>query len=83
MAALRDIGRVGDDDERLVVAPVEVGDQVHDLFGILGIEIACGLVAPDDRRLVDERTSDRDTLTLPAGELRGPVLRPFAEVHRV
>ena len=50
---------------------VDLAEQVHDLEGEIGIEIARRLVREDERRLVDERPRDRDALLLAARQLDG------------
>ena len=74
---------MGDDDEGLLVLAVELLDEVHDGVGVFGIEIAGGLVAPDDGGLIDEGAGDGDALALAAGELGGLVLGPVAQLHEV
>ena len=44
-----------------------------------GVERTRGLVGEDDRRLGHEGTGHGDALLLAAGELSGPVRRPFGE----
>ena len=46
------------------------------------VEIAGGLVGEHQRRLVGERTGDRDTLLLAAGQLRRAVVEPRAKPER-
>jgi hypothetical protein len=57
---------VGHQHEGLVVLLVEVAEEVHDLVGVGAVQVAGGLVAPDDGRLVDQRASDGDALALSA-----------------
>jgi hypothetical protein len=63
-AADRDV--VGDDQERQAALQVEAAHELDDLLGLLAVEVAGRLVGPDDRRIVDERARDRDTLALAA-----------------
>jgi hypothetical protein len=48
----------------------------------LRVEVARRLVGEQQRRLVDERPRDRDTLLLAAGELIRMMLGPIGEAHR-
>ena len=60
-----------------MVVPVAVDpvEQPHDVEADRGVEVAGGLVAEQDRRLVDERAGDRHALLLTAGQLvRQPLL---------
>jgi hypothetical protein len=52
-------------------AAVETSHERGDLLGALAVEVAGGLVCPDDRGIVHQRTRDRDPLTFAAGELVG------------
>ncbi len=54
VAGVTDPGIVGNQDERLAVALVQLAHERHDLVGVLAIEIAGWLVTPDDCGLVDE-----------------------------
>ena len=53
---------------------VEPAHELDDLGGVLAVEIARGLVRPDDGGVVDERPRDRDALPLAARELVGDVV---------
>ena len=70
-----------------LLGAVELGEQVHDLHGGLGVEGAGGLVGQQDARLRDERPRDGHTLLLTArqlvGVVRGPVRQTemLQEVH--
>ena len=72
---------VRDDHERLQVRLVQLLNQVHDLAGVDAVQVAGRFVAPDDRRLVDQRPGDRHPLPLPARQLRRPVPRPVRQPH--
>ena len=69
--ALAHPGIVGDDDEGLVVLPVELHQEVHDIIGGLGIQIAGGLVGPHDGRTVHQAPGDGHPLLLATAELGG------------
>src|SRR4030095_2244362 len=65
---------VGEYQERQYPLAVQMPHQIRDLGGVLAVEIAGGLVGPDDGRVVDERPRDRRPAALPPGErLRGQV----------
>src|ERR1019366_6752968 len=49
---------------------VQFLENVHDLDRGATVEITCGLVRQQDRRLVDQRTGDRHSLLLTTGQLR-------------
>ena len=50
---------------------IQRGEQLHDLLGLAGMQIAGGFVGQQQRRLVDDRPGNADQLLLPAGELIG------------
>src|SRR5258707_214820 len=52
-------------------AHVDAVEELHDPDRGVGVEVAGRLVADEKRRMVDERTRDRDALLLAAGHLVG------------
>src|ERR687897_2906255 len=60
---------VSDDEKGQPALDVEPPHQLDDLLGVLAVEVAGGLVGPDDRGVVDERAGDRHALALAAREL--------------
>src|SRR5215211_4821613 len=62
------------------VDPVE---ELHDPDGRVGVEVPRGLVADEERRVVDERARDRDALLLSARELVGVRVRLVREADHV
>src|SRR5438105_5063114 len=76
----RDVVLVGHHHDRLPLT-VQVPKDRHDLGAGGGIEVARGLVRPQNRRVVHERPRDRHALALPARELVVPVLQTVAEPH--
>jgi hypothetical protein len=64
---LGDFAGVGDQDEGLAVVVVEAIDELHDLFGRVGVEVACWLVGEDDGWFGRQGTGDRYALLLAAG----------------
>src|SRR4030095_13842142 len=74
---------VGDHHDRLAVLLVERLQQIENLVAGLTIEVACRLVAEQQRRVGDNGACDADPLLLAAGELTrivvhslGPSPRP-------
>src|SRR5713226_6285172 len=47
------------------------------------VEISSGFVSKENRRIDRQRTSDRDALSLPAGELVRQVLQPMTELNEI
>ena len=72
-------GVVGYDDEGLLVLAVELQQEVEDLLGGIGVEVASGFVGPDYRRVTRERAGYGHPLLLAAGELVGTVVGPISQ----
>jgi hypothetical protein len=71
---------VGDDDRR--DPPLAGGkDHAHHGFAVCRVERSGRLVGEEEAALTDHRASDRDPLTLTAGELIGIVLGPICEAQ--
>src|SRR5713101_785262 len=49
---------------------VQVAQELHDRFAVLGVQVSRGLVSHQDERIADQRAGHSDTLLLTAGELR-------------
>src|SRR5436190_8719464 len=81
MRALGDVGLVGDEDDRVPLF-VKLFKEMHDLDAGLGIEGTRRLVREKDRGMIDQCSSDSDTLSLPAGEFVGPVRDTVAKLDR-
>src|SRR6195952_1166409 len=62
---------------------VDAVEQLHDADRRVGVEVARGLVADQERRVVDERPRDRDALLLPAGELVREAVELVAEADEL
>ena len=60
---------VGDVDDGRLEALVEAGDLGAGLDAQLGVEVRERFVHQEDRRLADDRPTERDALALPAGQL--------------
>jgi len=76
--ALGDVGFVGEQDDR-AAGGVQLVEQLQDIGGRAGVQVAGGLVGQDERRVRDQGSSDRDALLLAAGEFVRPVLDTVAE----
>ena len=70
------------EDDR-VAAAVQIVHQGEDLLARLRVQVSRRLVGEQDRRLVHERTRDRDALALAARHLVRPVMHAGAQAHRV
>src|SRR4029450_11252835 len=66
-------GRVGGDQHDGLAVLVQLVQQVDDLGGHLGVEVAGRLIGPHDRRPRRQRPGHRDPLLLPPGPLVWPV----------
>src|SRR6266480_878587 len=73
------MGHVDERDAHFLLDPFEL--QLH-LLAQLEIECPERLVEQQDLRTVDQRTSERDPLLLPAGHLRGLAFLEALEVHQ-
>jgi hypothetical protein len=67
--------------DRLPVIAVEGLEQVENLIARLAIEIACRLVAQQERGIGDDGAGDADTLFLPARQLPRVVVGSLREAH--
>ncbi len=74
-----DLGIVGDEDKRRASRAVDLQQQVDDVVSGRAVEIACRFVRQENRRVVGERSGDRDALLLAAGELRRVVMAAARE----
>src|ERR671933_3043144 len=69
------------DYEGLIFLSVEMKQEVEDFPRGVGVEVAGGLVGPDDGGLVDKGAGFSHSLLLAAGELVGTVVGPVRQVH--
>ena len=76
-------GVVGDEDDGLAQLVVELAEHAQDGFGILGVEIAGGLVGEEDFRFGDDGAGDGDALLLAAGESGRLVVEAVAQAEQV
>ena len=74
---------MGGDQRRRPFAADETQEfREHDIGGMF-IEVAGGLVRQHQRGAVGERTGDRDTLLLTAGQLAGPMRQAMTQASAV
>ena len=59
--------------------PVQFFKEIHDLCSRLGIQRSRRLIRKDDHRVVDQRSCDRDSLLLAAGQLIRVEIQPVGE----
>ncbi len=75
-------GVVGDHQDGLVELAAGGAEHVEDGVGVLGVEVAGGLVGEDDGGAGDEGAGDGDALLLAAGELVGAVIEAAADAEQ-
>src|ERR1700688_1561447 len=80
LGVLGDVVLVGDQDDGQSFV-VQVLENFHDFDGRAAVQISRRLVRQQDRRLVHQRAGNGYALLLPAGHLRGKVLRAIREAH--
>lgn len=73
-----DGGVVGDEDHGVFALMMDAAEEVHDLGGVLGVEVAGGFVGEEDGGFVGEAAGDGDALALTAGEFFGHVIEAMA-----
>src|SRR6266487_2075675 len=67
------------DDQQRGSLPVQRFEQVGELEGGGGVQVAGGLVAHQQRGVIHQRAGDRHPLPLPAGQRRGQRVRPVGQ----
>ncbi len=70
---------VSDHDDQAIFG--NLGEQVHDLHGGMGIQGAGGLVGQNDLRVVDERAGNGHALHLAAGKLARLLVHVLGKPH--
>lgn len=60
---------------------IQLGEQLHNLGTVLGIQVTGWLIGQDNLRVGNYRTGDRHTLLLTSGELLREVSRTVADIH--
>ena len=72
---------MGDDDDGAVGGAGDVAEQIEDDLAVVGVERGGGLIADDQRRLVDQGAGDGDALLLAAGEFARAFAPARADAH--
>ena len=60
---------------------IQLGEQLHNLGTVLGIQVTGWLIGQDNLRVGNYRTGDRHTLLLTSGELLREVSRTVADIR--
>lgn len=60
---------------------IQLGEQLHNLGTVLGIQVTRWLIGQDNLRVGNYRTGDSHTLLLTSGELLREVSRTVADIH--
>ncbi len=68
---------MGDDDEDRLLLPVQIEQERSDVFRRLAIKVAGRLIAENEERFPDQRSRNRYTLLLTAGQLGRTMIQPF------
>src|SRR5260370_36138831 len=63
--------------------PVNLGDQVHDFFAGLAVEVSGGLIRQQDHGAVYQSARNGGALLFPAGKLRGAVLYARSKANAI
>ena len=82
---LRQLFVVRDDEEGLLEGVTENEEEVVEFAGVLGVEVAGGLVGEDELGIVHQGASHRDSLLLASGQLGGLMpypIRKFQEIKK-
>src|SRR5581483_3482990 len=69
--------------DRLAQAFLQLGHEIENLLGRMGIEIARRLIGDNQGRVGDDGTGNADTLLLAAGKLPGTMMQPIAQPDQV
>ena len=80
-ARAANLERVCHDHNRLVALSIHALQHLHDLGRRVAIKAAGRLVRPQDRRLMNQRASDGDPLSLSTGEFRWQAPQLVCESH--
>src|SRR5262245_17845658 len=78
MGVLRNVVLVRDQNDGIALT-VQIGEEGHDFFAGLGVEVAGRLVGENDRRRIDESACDGYALTLASGKFIGLVVHAVGE----
>jgi hypothetical protein len=71
------------DQDRGIKLFVEIPYQFENFGASVAVEIACGLVSEQDRRVKGQGASDRDPLPLATGEFIGQMVDSVAQLDQV
>ena len=66
LSVWRDVGLVGDEDDRDPLVDVQRLEERHDLLARVRVEVASRLVGEDEGGVHHQRSRDRDPLLLPS-----------------
>ncbi len=80
---LRQFFIVRDDEEGLLEGVSEDEEEVMELAGVLGVEVAGGLVGEDQLGVVHQRPGHGNALLLPSRQLRGLVPYPIRKFQKI
>ena len=61
---------------------VQFMEQVHDLFAGMCIKVACWFISNDEHGVIDQRTSNGNTLLLPTGEFVGLMIHTIGKANQ-
>ena len=70
----------GDDDGRPF--SIQIFKDSDDLKTVLGVQVSGGFIGEEERRMIDERSSDRHALLFSPGEFARVGVGPVSDVHR-
>ena len=68
VGGMGDGGVMGDEDHGVFALVMDAAEEVHDLGGVFGVEIAGGFVGQENGGFIGEAAGDGDTLALTPGE---------------
>lgn len=68
-----------DDDRRPTF--VNLAEEIHDFKGQFRIKVSSGLVSQNNLRIVDDGSSDSDSLLLSVGEMGGVIPHPVMKIN--
>ncbi len=71
------------EQNRLSQALLQLGQEIQNILGRAGIQVAGRFVGHDQRRIGDNGAGNADTLLLSAGELARAMFHPVRQAHKV
>jgi hypothetical protein len=75
------IARIVGDDADGGASGMQLAEQLHDRFAVLGVQVAGGLVGQENGGLTDHGARDGDALLLTSRKLRKIVTRALGHTH--